>query len=104
MNRLRILYKDKNNNKSKTERNLKALFTLLTDKGYRWYRGNELLSDNEKSKELFNNTATNYSAIALYEDKKIANTNPKSYKIHLDMNYNSIKEIKEKIVEFEKNE
>lgn len=104
MNRLRILYKDKNNNKDKTERNLKALFTLLDDKGYRWYHGNELLSNDEKSKELFNNTAINYSAIALYEDKKIVNTTPKSYTIHLDMNYNSIKEIKEKIIEFEKSE
>ena len=104
MNRLRILYKDKNNNKNKTERNLKALFTLLDDKGYRWYHGNELLSNNNGSKELFNNNINNFSAIVLYEDKKIANTNPKNYKIHLDMNYNSIKEIKEKIVEFEKSE
>lgn len=98
MSSLRILFKE--DNEKKSSRNLEALFNLLADLGYKWANGLEINKTEIYCDEnLYTSTLYNYKTICIHKNKKILRG---SYNYDIDMKSCSIKEIKERILEFEK--
>lgn len=92
----------------KNEKELKDLFTILEDRGYKWNSGNPLLSETDihsiklfkDTVKLFKNTVRKYTSITVWSDKTITRNNSDpigSITKNFTMNSNTIKEIIEAI-------
>lgn len=101
MNSLKILFKE--DNEKKSSRNLEALFNLLADLGYKWANGLEINKTEIYCDEnLYTSTLYNYKTICICKNKGILRSTCTYKKYDIDMKSCSIKEIKERILEFEK--
>lgn len=82
----------------KNEKELKDLFTILEDRGYKWNSGNPLLSETDiDSIKLFKDTVRKYTSITVWSDKTITRNNSEPIAKSFIMNSNNIKEIIEAI-------
>ena len=93
---MEIIINYHNENRKVKKRNLKALFHILEDLGYKWYSGLEITVDDMTEQQLyrFKYCMSNYKeAIKVSTETKIIVFENTRSKIHYDLNKNNIKEI-----------